>query len=202
MLVKSSRYCSPFMMSTSCLVAGACVTVSLCVCEFSCSQLMQLMRLNFFLKNNTESAGRGCLTVIQLSFNYSCTCPANTLITLSIIVLPLLKERGHWSVIYTQAQKHTHNTNSVKAFSSSVCFGRYNRLRLDFIMPPTSYIWSIGDRFVLVYVPRSELMMWAHGGLEGLYAYNCSSTALWLSPLPPLPLFPLDLFVPPLFSRP
>lgn len=89
-----------------------------------------------------------------------------------------------------------------------VSWGKYNwlLLGLDFIMPPTYYIWSIQDLFVLVDVTSTELMMWADGDCRPVCICtsftNCFSIALELSLssftptlLFPAPLSPLSWFL-------
>lgn len=66
----------------------------------------------------------------------------------------------------THRHAHTHAQTTMNA-CCSVSAGKNNwlRLGLDFIPPPTGYIWDSRDLFVLVDVTSFEKVMWADGGL-------------------------------------
>lgn len=87
---------------------------------------------------------------------------------------------------YRCAHTHTHAQKTMNA-RCSVSSGKNNWLwlGLDFIPPPTWYIWIIQDLFVLVDVTSIEKVMWADGDCRPAcictsFAY-CISIALQLS---------------------
>lgn len=148
--------------------------------------------MRFYITHNRDTGSslpRCHLAVTQLKLHLSCQYFNYTLNNCFpifkeawIFRLMFLCEEVHWKLeidtkVYTNTHTHIHKYTYHECMHlCPVSLGKYNWfwLGLDFIMPPTQYIWSIRDLFVLVDV-TSRSSCCRQMGTVGLYAYAQAS---------------------------